>query len=312
MAAGDFYFRDPEAAKQAIAQIQLQAALAENQSRERIAREKTASDRYATQSQIADRDKDRAVYREDIASRSGVRSNAALDAASRERADVQYSTVLGAINVVDPLTVNELEALFVANPQLTEDYRKNLRAERDKAYKIAKGNAAMGERLAKNYRAELLGKGVSGKGLDEAEKQRTFERLEKDKNVIFDRVSGTVESAFRPPREDTLGTRGAPTIGDLRARIGAIGDGLLAAAPVAGGAFPTAQQMQAVSRPPTPRVSDLAPPPEMFGPPNRMRAFELLAPALPQPAPPFRAYLQTLRPEYVPPVDDYYYNIPLQ
>lgn len=312
MAAGEFVYTNPEAARQAIAQIQLQAALAENKSRENIAREQTAAQRYATQSQISEREKDRQVSREDIASRSRNRSDYALDAASRERADIQYSTVLGAINAVDPLTVTELEALFVANPQLTEDYRKNLRAERDRAYKIAKSNAKNSEMAAKNYEIELSLLAKS-KLVDPTAKDKIYIRAREDKNVLLDLSTGRVLPAHAQPREDAprysqMMERAAGGITKIEDLMAQVGRGLLAAAPVAGGAFPTAQQMQAASRAPMPRVSDLAPPPEMFGPPNRMRTFELLPPALPQPAPQFRAYdLQTLRPEYAPPVDDYYY-----
>lgn len=226
MAVGQFFFTNPEAARQAIALIQLQAAEGENASRERIAKEQTASQRYATQSQLADRDKDRAVAREDIASRGNYRG----DAATRERANIQYSTIRDSITEFDPPTKTELEATMAMSPQLTDDLKNDLRALRERAYKIAKSNAAMGAQAAKNYQAELKGKAPGDLTLE-----KVYERMAKDPNIIFDRATGAVESAHRPPREDASPTQ-ANILGATRP----------------GGFFPSAQEMQGLARPAAP------------------------------------------------------------
>lgn len=218
-----FVYREAEPARQAIAQLQLEAAIAENASRERIAKEQTAASRYATQAQLSEREKDRAVTREDIASRERSRTGTSGDAASRERGNIQYQTILGEISESDPMTKRELEARIAANPQITEDLANNLRSVRDAAYKIAKSNYATGQRLANNYKAELAGKGVSGKGLDSTEKDKIYEQISKDKNVIFDRATGNVESLFRAPREDgpeATSFGGAPSRSQMMGRAG--------------------------------------------------------------------------------------------
>lgn len=273
-----FVYREEAPARQAIAQLQLEAAAAENASRERIAKEQTQQQRYATQSQISEREKDRAVSREDIASRERSRTGAGTDAASRERGHIQYQTILGEINEADPMTKRELEARIAASPQISEDLANNLRSARDAAYKNAKANYEMGEKLAKSYRSELLGKKPTDPALTDIHK-----RLTSDKNVIFDRATGNVESVFRTPREDgpvpgsgvlrlpggaavpsaaappTLGA--VPTIGEMRARI-------------TGAPVDTSGLGNAVPIPATPPVtaSDLAPP----------SMFSLIGPAAPR------------------------------
>lgn len=193
-----FVYREAEPARQAIAQLQLEAAIAENASRERIAKEQTAASRYATQSQLSENEKNRAVTREDIASRERSRTGTGVDAASRERGNIQYQTILGEISESDPMTKRELEARIAANPQISEDLANNLRSARDRAYKIAKDNYAAGEQLAKSYRSELLGKKPGDTALDDI-----YKRMTADKNtVFFDRATGNVQSLFRAPRED--------------------------------------------------------------------------------------------------------------
>jgi len=201
--AADFIWRDPEAARQAIARLQLEAALAENQTRENIAKEQTAQQRYATQSQINEREKDRALSREDINARYGQRTNAEAE----RRGTIQYSTIRDSINVADPPTAAELEAKIAANPQLSDDLKNDLRSYREQAFKAAKANAATGERIAKNYKAELddLDK---AKYPDAKAKAALYKRINSDKDVLFDATTGTVASRWRMPREDAPVTAG--------------------------------------------------------------------------------------------------------
>lgn len=252
--ANSFVYTNPEAAKQAIAQLQLQAALAENESRQAIERERTSAAKYATQAQINENEKDRAVRREDIASRAGYRTGEAAD----KRGNIQYRTILDSFSATDPPTKSELEAMIAANPQLSDDLKNNLRSERDKAYKDAKANAAMGERMAKNYRTEL-----DANAKDSTKLEAIYLRMARDANVIFDRATGSVESAFKMPREDGVAGAaaggsvgispaqdyggasvsqinrsagagaGIPTIGDIRARITGDISGIGNAAPIA-------------------------------------------------------------------------------
>lgn len=234
--AADFIYTNPEAARQAIAKLQLQASLAENASREQIARDQAQAARYATQSQMAQRDKefatDSAIRREGIAAATGVRTGTAADKIARERGDIQYSTIRDAIrlNPSDPPTKKELEARIAASPQLTEDLANDLRSLREEAFKIAKSNADVGERLAKNYRIELDAI-AKEKTPDPKARANLYKRINSDKNVLFDAATGAVTSGHRMPRSDT-----APSQSSI---LGATRPG---------GVFPSAQEMQAAGR----------------------------------------------------------------
>lgn len=247
--AVDFKYTNPEAAKQAIAQLQLQAALAENQSREAIAREQTQQQRAITQSQINENEKNRSLTREGYASQERWRGGS--NAAANERANTQYQTILGEIKASgsDPMTKRELEARLAQFPQITEDLANNLRSERDIAYNLAKNAYDMGEQLAANYRTELAGKKPTDYALP-----AIYERIGKDKSVVFDRAAGTVRSAFPMPRVDAAVTQNGilgaykpggvfppsdqmqglgtiPTIGDMKAKVTGVPAGVPVVAP---------------------------------------------------------------------------------
>lgn len=191
---GQFYFTNPEAAKMSIAELQLQAALAENESRQNIERERTAAAKYATQSQINESEKNRAVQREEISARYG-------SARGTAAGNIQYRTVLDSMSETDPPTKSELEAMLAANPQLSDDLKNNLRAERDRRYKNAVDNFKVGDQLAKNYRKEL-----DDNAKDQTKLDAIYLRIGKDENVSFDRTTGSVQSRFRMPREDSVST----------------------------------------------------------------------------------------------------------
>lgn len=229
--ASEFIYTNPEAAKQAIAKLQLQAALAENTTREAIAREQTNAQRYATQSQISEREKDRQVSRDSIASQERWRGGYGSNAAANERANTQYQTILSEIKASgsDPMTKRELEARLAQFPQITEDLANNLRSERDIAYRAAKAAYDMGEGLAANYRTRIDRNKAGPAALEPI-----YVEIGKDQNVTLDRATGTVRSRFPMPREDMAEAGPLPstvpsrsnmfnspvtTIGDMKARV---------------------------------------------------------------------------------------------
>jgi hypothetical protein len=259
MAAGDFVYTNPEAARQAIAQIQERAAAAENASRERIAREATAQQRYVTQSQIAERDKDREVTRENYAlHRDIVLANQKLDTdrtrdvAAKERARLQFGTIIEKLNnnIMDPPTQRELEKLFAAGPDLTEDQKSAARSVREDIFKAANANSINSARAAKNYTIEFDAF-KKAKIPDATGLERLYKRLDGDKDVIFDRSSNTVQPKYLPPREDSAeptDSVGSVSNGGAPGRSQVIGGtpnaGTPSYAPATGGAFPTIADMQ--------------------------------------------------------------------
>lgn len=238
--ATNFVYTNPEAAKQAIAQLQLQAALAENQTREAIAREQTNAQRAVTQANINENEKNRSLTREGYASQERWRGGYGANAAANDRANTQFQTVLGEIRASgsDPMTKRELEARLAQFPQITDDLKENLRSERDLAYRVALDSYNMGEQAAANYRVRISANKTPG-GLD-----KIYEDIGKDQNVVLNRATGDVRSRFPKPREDVspngiLGAykpggvfpsasemqrggapaSGYPTIGDMKARV---------------------------------------------------------------------------------------------